>query len=147
MTGGRVRRILLERSGITRAWLAGRKEARQCVGRREPPKRSLCRAYTDESVRHLAAIMRQPEFPPSARVQAITILLERLAHVRKTLCRSALQGMSRDGPSASKQPTEVLGGLEVKAGRPDRQGRSPQARAKRADPLHLHPVAMASAIR
>jgi hypothetical protein len=39
--------------------------------------RSLCRAYTDESVRHLAAIMRQPEFPPSARVQAIAILLDR----------------------------------------------------------------------
>jgi hypothetical protein len=28
-------------------------------------------------VRHLAAIMRQPEFPPSARLQAIAILLER----------------------------------------------------------------------
>ena len=39
--------------------------------------RSLCRAYTDESVRHLAAIMRQPEFPPSARLQAIAILLDR----------------------------------------------------------------------
>jgi hypothetical protein len=39
--------------------------------------RSLCRAYTDESVRHLAAILRQPEFPPSARVQAAVALLDR----------------------------------------------------------------------
>jgi hypothetical protein len=39
--------------------------------------RSLCRAYTGEGVRHLVAIMRQPEFPPSGRLQAIAILLER----------------------------------------------------------------------
>ena len=39
--------------------------------------RSLRRAYADEGVRHLAAIMRQPEFPPSARLQAIAILFDR----------------------------------------------------------------------
>ena len=39
--------------------------------------RSLCRAYTEESIRHLAAIMRQPEYPPAARVQAANILLDR----------------------------------------------------------------------
>src|SRR4051794_28689487 len=39
--------------------------------------RSLCRSYTAESVRPLAAIARQPEFSPSARVQAIAILLDR----------------------------------------------------------------------
>jgi hypothetical protein len=39
--------------------------------------RSLCRAYTEESIRHLAAIMRQPEYPPAARVQAANALLDR----------------------------------------------------------------------
>ncbi|KRR15051.1 hypothetical protein CQ12_40170 [Bradyrhizobium jicamae] len=39
--------------------------------------RSLCRAYTEESIRHLAAIMRQREYPPAARVQAANILLDR----------------------------------------------------------------------
>jgi hypothetical protein len=37
----------------------------------------LCRAYTAESIRHLAAIMRQREYPPAARVQAASILLDR----------------------------------------------------------------------
>jgi hypothetical protein len=39
--------------------------------------RSLCRSYTKECVRHLAAIMRQPEFPPAARVAAACALLDR----------------------------------------------------------------------
>ena len=39
--------------------------------------RSLCRAYTEESIRHLAAIMRQPEYPPAARVAAAIVLLDR----------------------------------------------------------------------
>ena len=39
--------------------------------------RSLCRAYTDEGVRVLASIMRQPEHPPAVRVQAASILLDR----------------------------------------------------------------------
>ena len=39
--------------------------------------RSLCRAYTGEAVRSLAAIMRQADAPPSARIQAIAILLDR----------------------------------------------------------------------
>src|SRR3982750_2881221 len=39
--------------------------------------RSLCRAYTEESIRHLAAIMRQREYSPAARVQAANILLDR----------------------------------------------------------------------
>ena len=39
--------------------------------------RSLCRAYTAESIRHLAAIMRQREYSPAARVQAANILLDR----------------------------------------------------------------------
>jgi hypothetical protein len=39
--------------------------------------RSLCRAYTDEAVRSLAAIMRQADAPPKARIQAIAILLDR----------------------------------------------------------------------
>ena len=39
--------------------------------------RSLCRAYTEESIRHLAAIMRQREYSPAARVQAASILLDR----------------------------------------------------------------------
>jgi hypothetical protein len=37
----------------------------------------LCRAYTDEAVRSLAAIMRQADAPPGARIQAIAILLDR----------------------------------------------------------------------
>ena len=39
--------------------------------------RSLCRAYTGEAVRSLAAIMRQADAPPKARLQAINILLDR----------------------------------------------------------------------
>ena len=39
--------------------------------------RSLCRAYTAESIRHLAAIMRQQEFAPAARVAACIALLDR----------------------------------------------------------------------
>ena len=39
--------------------------------------RSLCRAYTEESIRHLAAIMRQREDSAAARVQAANILLDR----------------------------------------------------------------------
>ena len=39
--------------------------------------RSLCRAYTEESIRHLAAIMRQREDSPAARVQAADSLLDR----------------------------------------------------------------------
>jgi len=37
----------------------------------------LCRAYTEESIRHLAAIMRQREDSAAARVQAANILLDR----------------------------------------------------------------------
>jgi hypothetical protein len=39
--------------------------------------RSLCRSYTDEAVRSLAAIKRQADAPPRARIQAIAILLDR----------------------------------------------------------------------
>ena len=39
--------------------------------------RSLCRAYTDEAVRSLAAIMRNADAPPRARIQAADILLDR----------------------------------------------------------------------
>jgi hypothetical protein len=39
--------------------------------------RSLCRAYTAEAVRSLAAIMRQVDAPPGARIQAIAVLLDR----------------------------------------------------------------------
>ena len=37
----------------------------------------MCRAYTAESIRHLAAIMRQREFAPAARVAAAVALLDR----------------------------------------------------------------------
>ena len=40
-------------------------------------QQSLCRAYTEESIRHLAAIMRQREDSPAARVQAANVLLDR----------------------------------------------------------------------
>jgi|SRR6516225_2871642 hypothetical protein len=40
-------------------------------------QQSLCRAYTEESIRHLAAIMRQREDSAAARVQAANILLDR----------------------------------------------------------------------
>ena len=39
--------------------------------------RPLCRASTEESIRHLAAIMCQREDSPAARVQAANILLDR----------------------------------------------------------------------
>jgi hypothetical protein len=39
--------------------------------------RSLCRAYTGEAVRSLAAIMRNADAPPRARLRAIDILLDR----------------------------------------------------------------------
>jgi hypothetical protein len=49
------------------------------LGRKSIPVdiRSLCRAYTAEAIRHLAAIARQPEYPPAARVAACTALLDR----------------------------------------------------------------------
>jgi hypothetical protein len=37
----------------------------------------MCRAYTEESIRHLAAIMRRREDSAAARVQAANILLDR----------------------------------------------------------------------
>jgi len=37
----------------------------------------LCRAYTGEAVRSLAAIMRNADAPPRARIQAADILLDR----------------------------------------------------------------------
>jgi hypothetical protein len=37
----------------------------------------LCRAYTAESIRVLASIMRQPEHSDAARLQAASILLDR----------------------------------------------------------------------
>ena len=53
--------------------------ARKPLPRKKIPTdiRSLCRAYTDEGVRVLASIMRQPEHPPAVRVQAASILLDR----------------------------------------------------------------------
>ena len=39
--------------------------------------RSLCRSYTGEAVRSLAAIMRNADAPPRARLRAIDILLDR----------------------------------------------------------------------
>jgi hypothetical protein len=39
--------------------------------------RSLCRSYTGEAVRSLAAIMRNADAPPRARIQAADILLDR----------------------------------------------------------------------
>jgi hypothetical protein len=37
-----------------------------------------------------------------------TLFLDGLCHIRKSLCRSALHGVTRDGPLASKWQTEVL---------------------------------------
>ena len=53
--------------------------ARKPLPRKKIPAdiRSLCRAYTDEGVRVLASIMRQPEHPPAVRVQAAVALLDR----------------------------------------------------------------------
>ena len=53
--------------------------ARKPLPRKKIPTdiRSLCRAYTDEGVRVLASIMRQPEHSASARVQAAIALLDR----------------------------------------------------------------------
>jgi hypothetical protein len=53
--------------------------ARKPLPRKKIPTdiRSLCRAYTNEGVRVLASIMRQPEHPPAVRVQAASILLDR----------------------------------------------------------------------
>src|SRR4051794_12463309 len=52
---------------------------RKALARKAIPAdiRSLCRSYTQESIRHLAAIMRQPEYSPAARVTAATALLDR----------------------------------------------------------------------
>jgi len=68
-------------------------------------------------------------------------------HVRKTLCRSVLQGMSRDGPWVLKRRTEVLGQACGECGPTRRHRRSSHAYAERADSPHLHLVAMASASR
>src|ERR1700731_2434252 len=37
-----------------------------------------------------------------------TLFLDRLCHIRTSLCRSAFHGVTRDGPLASKRQTEVL---------------------------------------
>lgn len=52
---------------------------RKALARKAIPAdiRSLCRAYTGEAIRHLAAIMRQREYSPAARVQAASVLLDR----------------------------------------------------------------------
>ena len=52
---------------------------RKALARKTIPAdiRSLCRAYTGEAVRSLAAIMRQVDAPPGARIQAISILMDR----------------------------------------------------------------------
>ena len=39
--------------------------------------RSLSRSYTAEAIRHLAAIMRQREYSPAARVAAASAILDR----------------------------------------------------------------------
>lgn len=39
--------------------------------------RSLARVHTEAALRTLAGIMRQPDAPPSARVQAASVLLDR----------------------------------------------------------------------
>ena len=39
--------------------------------------RSLARSYTHEAVKHLAAIMRNENYPPAARVMAIKVMLDR----------------------------------------------------------------------
>jgi hypothetical protein len=39
--------------------------------------RSLARAHTEAAVQTLAGIMRHPNSPPSARVRAATVLLDR----------------------------------------------------------------------
>ena len=46
------------------------------------------------------------------------MFLNGLCHVRKSLCRSALHGVRRDGPLASKRQTEVLGRAYGESGPP-----------------------------
>ena len=63
-------------------WLGANRRGyrpRKALARKAIPTdiRSLCRAYTGEAIRHLAAIMRQREYSPAARVQAANILLDR----------------------------------------------------------------------
>ena len=62
--------------------------------------RSLCRAYTGKAVRSLAAVMRNADAPPRARIQAADILLDR----------------GRGKPSQPR-PEEDGGHVTIRAGR------------------------------
>ena len=57
---------------------------------------SLCRAYTEEAVRHLAALMRQPETPPGVRVQAVAVA-ELEAGMISARTKAALAAAKRRG--------------------------------------------------
>ena len=78
---------------------------------------SLCRAYTEEeSIRHLAAIMRQREDSGAARVQAANILLDR-GWNRRGICRGQ---PSHNAAFAGDSPATCLGSIhagKVGAGR------------------------------
>ena len=78
--------------------------------------RSLCRASTEESIRHLAAIMRQREDSAAARVQAANILLDR-GWNRRGICRGQ---PSHNAAFAGDSPATCLGSIhagKVGAGR------------------------------
>ncbi|MGV7219726.1 sulfatase-like hydrolase/transferase [Bradyrhizobium sp. UFLA05-112] len=62
--------------GYARALTGRGYPPRKALARRAIPPdiRSLCRAYTGEAVRSLAAIMRHADAPPNARIQAIAKL-------------------------------------------------------------------------
>jgi hypothetical protein len=65
-------------AGSTRANRRGYHPVNPLPAKRIPAQiRSLCRAYTGEAVRSLAAMMRNADAPPRARIRAADILLDR----------------------------------------------------------------------
>jgi hypothetical protein len=85
--------------------------------------RSLCRAFTNETVQIVAGIARANETPPAVRVQAISLLWERgwgkapqavtvdgEASI-KVVIRHILEGA--DGEAIDAEPAALLNGSKV----------------------------------
>ena len=70
--------LALDVAAFHRNGRGGTPPVNNCRARKYQPTYGHCAGHTPTRVfSHLAAIMRQPEFPPSARLQAIAILLDR----------------------------------------------------------------------
>jgi hypothetical protein len=83
--------------------------------------RSLCRAYTDEAVRSLAAIMRNPDAPPRARIRAADMLLDRG-------WGKPQQGRGRQEHPSDNQENLLRAAIRIDVGLPHNAGRPARIR-------------------